>query len=135
MRRGDKVRVMVADDHLGVRERISDLLAGEDDTVQTFETCESLLSAMELDAPELVLLDISMPAMGGFSAARHIHRKWPKTKIIFVSQHSEKPYVDEALNTGASGYVLKRLLVADLLPAIRQVREGGTFVSAQLMGK
>ena len=87
---------------------------------------------MERLSPELVLLDISMPAMGGFSLAQQIHHSWPAIKIIFVSQHSEQAYVDKALDVGASGYVLKRRLVMDLLPAIREVSAGHTFLSPQL---
>lgn len=97
-----------------------------------FEDCETLLDNMGRLSPELVLLDISMPAMGGFSLAEQIHRTWPGTKIIFVSQHAERAYVDKAWEVGASGYVLKRNLLADLLPAIREVSAGQTFVSPRL---
>ena len=67
--------------------------------------------------------------MGGFSLAEQIHHDWPTIKIIFVSQYSEKAYMEKAITVGASGYVLKRNAVADLLPAIRQVSDGNTFFS------
>ena len=95
------VKLVLADDHLGVRERMRDLLAGEHEVLQDFENCESLLDCMEALHPELVLLDISMPAMGGFSLAERIHHHWPRIKIIFVSQHSEQAYVEKAMNVGA----------------------------------
>jgi DNA-binding NarL/FixJ family response regulator len=128
----DNVRLVLADDHFGVRERIRDLVASEHEVLADFADCESVLQCMDNLRPEVVLLDISMPAMGGFSLAQQIHRRWPTIKIIFVSQHSERAYVDEALGVGALGYVLKRNLVADLLPAIRQVSAGHTYLSAQL---
>lgn len=126
------VRLVLADDHFGVRERIRDLVAEEHQVLGVFEDCESVLGSMAQLSPEVVLLDISMPVMGGFSLAEQIHQAWPATKIIFISQHSERAYVDRARDVGASGYVLKRSLVADLLPAIREVSAGHTFYSPQL---
>ena len=126
------VRLVLADDHFGVRERIRDLVSAEHEVLAAFEDCESVLAAMEQLHPEVLLLDISMPVMGGFSLAEQVHHTWPATKIIFVSQHAEEAYVHKALDLGASGYVLKRSLVADLLPAIRDVSAGHTFVSPQL---
>lgn len=126
------VKLVLADDHFGVRERMRDLLAAQHEVLGAFEDCESLLECMEALHPELVLLDISMPAMGGFSLAARIHHDWPAIKIIFVSQHSEAVYVEKAMDVGASGYVLKRNLLADLLPAIREVSAGHTFLSPQL---
>jgi DNA-binding NarL/FixJ family response regulator len=131
--RGKAVRLVLADDHFGVRERIRDLVAAEHEVLADFETCESVLDSMDQLSPDLVLLDVSMPAMGGFSLAQQIHHSWPAIKIIFVSQHAERVYVDRALDVGATGYVLKRDLVADLLPAIREVSSGHTFVSPQLV--
>lgn len=126
------MRLVLADDHFGVRERIKDLLAAEHEVLADYENCESVLGCMDRLHPEMVLLDISMPAMGGFSLAEQIHRGWPAIKIIFVSQHSEPAYVEHALHVGASGYVLKGNLLADLLPAIREVSAGHTFLSPQL---
>ena len=130
--RETNVRLVLADDHFGVRERMRDLLAAEHEVLQACEDCESVLGCMEALHPDMVLLDISMPAMGGFSLAERIHHDWPGTKIIFVSQHSEHAYVERAMDVGASGYVLKGNLVADLLPAIREVSAGHTFFSPQL---
>lgn len=122
----------MADDHFGVRERIRDLVAREHEVLADFQDCESVLDSIDTLSPELVLLDISMPAMGGFSLAEQIRQGWPAIKIIFVTQHSDRAYVERALHAGVSGYVLKRSLVADLLPAIREVSAGKTFVSPQL---
>jgi DNA-binding NarL/FixJ family response regulator len=128
------MRLVMADDHFGVRECIYDLVSHEHEVLAAFEDCESVLCSIDRLVPEVVLLDISMPVMGGFSLAERIHQCWPAIKIIFVSQHSERSYIERALNLGASGYVLKRTLVADLLPAIREVSAGNTFVSPQLSG-
>jgi DNA-binding NarL/FixJ family response regulator len=126
------MRLVMADDHFGIRERILSLVSAEHEVLAAFEDCESVLRSIDRLVPELVLLDISMPVMGGFSLAERIHHGWPAIKIIFVSQHAEQAYVERALNLGASGYVLKRSLVAELLRAIREVSAGHTFVSPQL---
>lgn len=126
------MRLVMADDHFGIRERILDLVSAEHEVLAAFEDCESVLRSIDRLVPELVLLDVSMPVMGGFLLAERIHLCWPAIKIIFVSQHSERAYVEKALNLGASGYVLKRALIADLLLAIREVSAGHTFVSPQL---
>jgi DNA-binding NarL/FixJ family response regulator len=94
-----------------------------------FENCESVLRDMEMLQPEIVLLDVTMPVMGGFPLAVRIHDSWPAIKIIFVSHHVDQAYVERAMEVGASGYVVKRNLVADLLPAIREVSAGNTYVS------
>ncbi len=115
-----------------MRERIQDFLASEHEVLGAFEDCESLVAAVGQIRPELVVLDITMPIMGGFAAAERIHDSWPDTKIIFVTQHSERAYVDRALLLGASAYVLKRDLISDLLLAIREAGAGRIFVSPRL---
>ena len=79
--------------------------------------------------PELILLDVSMPGMGGFAAARQLRVLLPHVPIIFVSQHSSRIYAEEALHIGVRAYVLKRSATTDLRPAISAVMTGHTFVS------
>ena len=87
------------------------------------------VDAAENLRPDLVLLDVSMPVMGGFPAARHLHANMPELLIIFVTQHTEQVYVDEAFQCGAKGYVVKRAAVTELPNAIRAVITGQTFCS------
>jgi DNA-binding NarL/FixJ family response regulator len=79
--------------------------------------------------PELILLDVSMPVMGGFAAARELRHLMPRLLIIFVSHFSDRAYAEEALEIGASGYVLKRTAGCELEGALDAVIAGGTFVS------
>ena len=79
--------------------------------------------------PDLVLLDVSMPVMGGFPAARLLNVNMPDTPIIFVTQHTEKIYVDEAFRCGAKGYVIKRAAITELPDAIHTVMTGQVFCS------
>ena len=126
------VRLLIAEDYLTMRERIQEFLASEHEVLGAFDSGEGLVGAVEQLRPELVLLDVSMPGMGGFSAAERIHGQWPDIKIIFITQHSEQAYIQKALLLGASGYVLKGDLIADLLPAIREASAGRVFLSPRL---
>ena len=79
--------------------------------------------------PELVLLDVSMPVMGGFAAARQLRARLPELRIIFISQHSERVYVEEALGIGVNGYIWKQEAATELGHAIEAVMSGGRFLS------
>lgn len=84
--------------------------------------------------PEVVLLDVSMPVMSGFHAAKYLRQHAPETFIIFISQYRQQVYVDEALEIGARGYIVKGSLASELGPAIDAVMHGGIFVSAGING-
>lgn len=79
--------------------------------------------------PDLVLLDVSMPGMGGFTTARKLREMQPEIGIILISQYSERVYAEEALQMGINAYVLKRNAGKDLEEALQAVRAGQTFVS------
>ena len=79
--------------------------------------------------PDVVLLDITMPTLGGIEAAVRIRRVAPDVRIVFLSQHNLEKLAEAALATGAQGYVLKSTAGTDLIPAIRSVMEGKKFVS------
>jgi DNA-binding NarL/FixJ family response regulator len=89
---------------------------------------EAVRKAEELQ-PDLILLDIGLPSMNGIEAARRIRKLSPKSKIIFVSQESSPDVIEEAMNSGAMGYVVKAHAATDLLAAVEAVRERRMFVS------
>ena len=91
---------------------------------------EALLAAARNLHPDLFLLDISMPRLNGFQAARQLKKEQPGARILFLTVHEEPVAVTEALAIGVTGHVLKRLAASDLIPALRRVFEGGQFVSA-----
>ncbi len=82
--------------------------------------------------PDLILLDIDMPRMNGFAVARALRGLMPGVPIVFVTQHAERAYVEEAFRVGGAGYVLKGNVVRELNTALEQVRSGGRFVSPEL---
>jgi DNA-binding NarL/FixJ family response regulator len=94
---------------------------------------EAVRQAQELQ-PDLILLDIGLPTINGIEAARRIREVSPASKILFVSENRSPEIAEEALNTGAGGYVLKSDAATELLPAIKAVLEGKQFVSVNLAG-
>jgi len=94
---------------------------------------EAVQQAQELQ-PDLILLDIGLPTINGIEAARRIREVSPASKILFVSESRSPEIAQQALNTGAGGYVLKSDAASELLPAIKAVLQGKRFVSASMAG-
>jgi DNA-binding NarL/FixJ family response regulator len=94
---------------------------------------EAVRQAQELQ-PDLILLDIGLPTINGIEAARRIREVSPASKILFVSENRSPEIAEQALNTGAGGYVLKSDAASELLPAIMAVLQGKRFVSVNLAG-
>jgi two-component system response regulator NreC len=85
--------------------------------------------------PDAVLMDIGMPGLSSFEAARQIRKDSPGVRIIFLSMYDDEDYVAECVEIGAAGYVLKDSPVDQLLTAIREVSRGGTFLSPRLLSR
>jgi DNA-binding NarL/FixJ family response regulator len=94
---------------------------------------EAVQQAQELQ-PDLILLDIGLPTLHGIEAARRIREVSPASKILFVSENRSADIAEEALSTGACGYVIKSDAERELLPAIEAILAGKRFVSASLAG-
>jgi DNA-binding NarL/FixJ family response regulator len=94
---------------------------------------EAVRKAEEL-RPDLILLDVGLPSLNGIEAARRIQVVSPTSKILFVSQNRSPDIAEEALSTGAGGYVVKSDAGGELLPAVKAVLEGKRFISASLAG-
>ena len=92
---------------------------------------EAVQQAEELQ-PDLILLDIGLPTLNGIEAARRIRKVSPASRIPFVSENCSADIAEEALSTGASGYVVKSDAGGELLPAVKAVIEGRRFISASL---
>lgn len=124
------IRVIIADDHAILREGIRSMLAQQNDILVVGEAGNGL-EALELTArlqPDLVLMDIAMPEMNGIEATRQIVRNYPAVRVLILTQHDHREYIEPVLRAGASGYVLKRSGGLELLQAIRQVIDQGAFL-------
>jgi DNA-binding NarL/FixJ family response regulator len=129
-----RARVLLADDHALVSAGISKLLEHDFDLVGNVADGRALVAAVRERHPDVILLDISMPVLNGLEAARQIRKDSPTAKLIFVTVHSDTPYVIEAFRAGASGYVLKRSAAAELLTAVHQVLDNNVYLTPLIRG-
>ncbi len=126
----DSLRVLVVDDHTLIRQGIVGLLADQPDVTvvgQAANGTEAIASTGEL-LPDVVLMDVSMPGLGGLAATREIRGRWPGVRVVILTIHDREDYLYEALRAGASGYVLKDADVAELLRAIRSAARGEVYL-------
>jgi DNA-binding NarL/FixJ family response regulator len=125
----DGPRIVLADDHGLFLEGLKQLVSKLHQVVGTAGNGRDVIALVERTRPDLVVMDISMPALNGIETARQLVRDHPRLKIIFVTMHSTPDYVLEAFRAGASGYVLKQSSPQELEIAIRQVMLGHCYVS------
>jgi len=126
-----KIRVLVVDDHTIVRDGICALLALAGDIEVAGEAAngnEALKMVKELD-PDVVLMDIAMPIMGGLEATRRINKEFPRTKVLVLTQYDDKEYVFPVIESGASGFISKAAASSDLASGIRSVYQGDSYLS------
>jgi NarL family two-component system response regulator LiaR len=122
-----KVRVLVADDHALMREGVKALLAATDDieVVGEAEDGDDAVREVRRLDPEIVLMDVAMPGLGGLEATLAIRKERPDVKILVLTQYDDREYVARFLKAGVSGYVLKRAAASELVSAIRAAHRGG----------
>jgi DNA-binding NarL/FixJ family response regulator len=124
-------RVVLADDHALVRAGIR-LLLEQTKGIEVVGEASDGRKALELiqaHQPDVVLLDVAMPGMTGLEAVNRITRDYPEVKVIILSGHANEEYVLQALQSGASGYMLKDSATGELQAAINAVRRGETYLS------
>jgi DNA-binding NarL/FixJ family response regulator len=129
--------ILLCDDHALFREALGLLLAQQPGwrvVAQAGDGAEALRLAGEM-RPEVAVLDVAMPGMGGIEAATAIRKASPGTRIVALSMYGDEHYRQRMLNAGASSYVLKNEAGAELVEAIRTVCRGGTFMSPALSGE
>jgi CheY-like chemotaxis protein len=127
-------KLLLAEDDAPVRERLCGLLSTDYDVKAFGEGASVIKNASEVH-PDAVVLDIVMPGVNGIAVARELRRSMPDVPVLFITQHSEQAYIEEAFASGAAGYVLKGRAAAELIPALRQVRAGGRYISPGLHPK
>ena len=131
-----KITVLLAEDHLIVREGFRGLLKGEHaiEIVGEAATGRQAVQLAKKLRPAVVIMDIAMPQLNGLEATRQILKAVPATKVIMLSAHADHAYVEQAGAAGASGYLIKQTSSHALCEAIREVQKGNTFFSSSIGG-
>jgi DNA-binding NarL/FixJ family response regulator len=130
------IRILLADDHTIVLQGLSRFLREQEDMEVVGQAKDGVATvelAREL-APDVIIMDISMPGLSGVEATRQIHTERPEIKIIGLSMHAAKRYVQEMYRAGARGYLLKDCDFDELMAAIRAVATGGTYFAGEFAG-
>lgn len=120
------IRILLADDHVMLRQGTVALLRREHD-IQVVAEASNGQEAVELACqlkPDIVVMDVRMPVLSGIEATRRIRAELPEIQVLVLSAHDDDQYVFSLLEAGASGYLLKTAPISDLVHAIRQVHEG-----------
>ncbi len=132
-----KTRVLLADDHTIFRKSLREIIDKQSDMTVVGEArngIEAVQKAEEL-APDVILMDISMPKMDGVRATRLIVEQVDKAGIVVLTMYNEEAHVFQAIKAGAQGYVLKDADLEELLKAIRSVRRGEPMIDASIAGR
>lgn len=131
------IRVLLVDDHTILREGVRALLTDEPEIVVVGEAGdgEEALEKVETLHPDIVLMDMVMPRMNGLEATGHIKRRHPETKVLILSMYDDDEYVQQVIQAGASGYLLKGMAADDLVLAIREVQAGSSFLNPAVAAK
>ena len=129
-----KIRVLIADDHAILREGVRALLAAADDLEVVGQAADgrSAVEACRRLDPDVVLMDIAMPGLGGLEAALEIRKEGLRTRVLVLSQYDDREYVRRLLKAGVAGYVLKKSAGSDLVGAIRAVHRGGLVLDPEV---
>lgn len=128
-----RIRVLLADDHRILREALRMVLASECDVVGEASNGEQAVALAAQLKPQVVVMDVGMPGIGGLAAAHRISKDLPACKVLVLSQYDDEEYVLEALTeAGAAGYVVKTDAAAELLSAVRAVHSGRRYLSPSI---
>ncbi len=128
------ISVMIVDDHSILRTGLKMLLNAEDDIQVIGESCcgEDALKQLEHLKPQVLILDLTMPGMGGIETLRNCKAKYPKLNVLILTMHDDEKFLPKVLKLGASGYVVKKSVDTVLINAIRIVARGERFIDSTM---
>jgi DNA-binding NarL/FixJ family response regulator len=132
----ERLRVVLADDHDVVREGLKALLDAQPDMQVVGEAAdgEAAWRVVRALVPDVLVIDLSMPVLGGADATIRVRRDCPTVKVLVLTGHEEQLYLTQLLRAGASGYVLKRAAADELVQAVRRVAAGEIYIDPSLAG-
>jgi len=126
----DKIRLLLADDHAILRSGLRLLLSEQPDMEVVGEAAdgeEAIEKTRELN-PDILLLDITMPGVGGLEVLERIKKECPQVRVVVLTMHADESYMERVMASGGSGYVLKKAADTELITAIRAVHQGGVYL-------
>ena len=131
-----KINLVVVEDHPLTRDTIVYQMSKSDkiNVLASFDNGAKVVEFVETQKPDIILMDIDMPVMGGVEATKIIKEKYPKINIIMLTGHKEKQKVLDAFQSGANGYCVKNIKTDELLRVIDTILEGGIWVDTQIAG-
>jgi DNA-binding NarL/FixJ family response regulator len=132
-----KTRIVLADDHPIVLDGLRNLIGAEADFELVGEAASGLaaLKVIRQKRPDVAVLDISMPELNGIVLSRRLAGEMPALRVLVLTLHEDRAYLNQALEAGVRGYVLKRSAVENLVQAIRAVMVGGIYVDPAIAGR
>jgi DNA-binding NarL/FixJ family response regulator len=134
---GEPIRVVLADDHAVVRKGIREFLEEEGDIVVVAEAADGAqaVSLVVEHRPDVAVLDVQMPGMGGIEATRQIKAQCPAVRVLILTAYDDDPYIFALLHAGANGYILKTADSAELVRALRAVHRGESALDSAVTHK
>jgi DNA-binding NarL/FixJ family response regulator len=132
-----KIRIVLADDHPIVLDGLRNLIRAEADFELVGEAASGLsaLKIIREQRPDVAVLDISMPELNGIVLGRRLAGEMPELRLLILTLHEDRAYLNQALEAGVRGYVLKRSAVENLVQAIRAVLVGGLYIDPAIVGR
>lgn len=124
--------VLLADDHETILAQVRAMLAVDFEIIGVVNNGQDAVTEVRRLDPDVLVIDISMPVLDGLQAASQLRSINQRTKIVFLTVHSEEDFIDAAFVAGGSCYVTKSDITTDLVPAIYTALQGGTFVSQSI---
>ena len=130
----EKLRILLADDHAVVRAGLRMIIASQPDMEVVGEAADGREAIQQAERlrPDVVVLDLTMPGLGGLQALGVIREKAPGAKILVLTMHDDEGYLRQVLGAGGSGYVVKKAADMELLAAIRAVKRGEVYIHSSL---
>ena len=131
---GKRIRILIVDDHAILRQALRQLLEGcaEVEVVGDAANGREAVAVTEKVLPDVVLMDMIMPGLNGLEATRQIRKRFPKTRVLILTGYMEDEQILAALRAGASGYVVKKSEMEELLLGIQSVHRGNTYFSSAI---
>lgn len=130
----ESYKIVLAEDHILLRQYIKKVIEDNDELTIVGEADDGLelLELLGQTLPDMVITDISMPRLRGLEAAKKIKERYPQVKVLILTVHNEKDYLDQAMLNRVDGYILKQGMDEELQPAIQSVRSGKFYISPLL---